>query len=95
MRTYIEIVHVGPKNLEYWRDSDSQYAGVARRILALDKRRVHYVPDELDEDLPNVPKNTPIRVGGAFWEMCVHWRVEILERNGFTNVKPDRRLSIS
>jgi len=92
-KTYFEIVHVAPRELECWRDQGSSYAQVSRRILELDQRTVHYMPGELDENLPNIPNDTPIRVGGAFWDICVRIRSEILKRRGFTNVQRVRNLS--
>ena len=96
VREYIEIVHVFPYegSFNHWMGLGRHNDLVASRIEELHKKgKNNYVFWRLDESLPNVPKNTLIRVGGGDWKICVKARVENLKKAGYTNVKRDKFIS--
>lgn len=95
---YIEIIHVNPLILrnERKKSNNPKRKATIDRILKLcETTPVHYHMDEHSKEFPDIPKNTPIRLGGGMWEWCVKWRADALEKNGYTNVTPDRLISIS
>lgn len=96
MKEYIEIVHAPPRLLNVLKKGGSKLKTIANRILELEKSvEVHYISGNLYKDIPNIPLNNPIRVGGLLYEVCVQVRINYLKRAGFTNVFPDRQISFS
>ena len=94
---YIEIVHLHPDL--YFNDPkvDSVDLDTARRIKELEESvGVNYNFGSLDLDnLPNIPFDTPIRIGGGLWEICVQERARNLKKAGYCKVRVDKSISIS
>lgn len=94
-QAYIEIVHVKDQ-LDALKNLGGKDAVVVQRIEDLDKSRgVHYFEGALDENIPDLPKDTLIAVGGGDWDICVQGRVKQLRKAGFTNVRPIKLISFA
>lgn len=96
MKEYIEIVHAEREFLERVKKFD-KFNEIAERILGLEKSvGVHYFSEvDLSKNIPNLPKDTEIRVGGALLEICVRNRVFWLKQNGYKNAVADKDISFS
>jgi hypothetical protein len=93
-KEYIEIVHV-EGILDLYRQQGPLQRAIADRISELERTiGVTYENGDLRSD-PFLPKDTPIRVGGGIWNMCVNTRARNLRNLGYTNVKADRQISFS
>jgi hypothetical protein len=93
---YIEIVHKSPENLALCRDLGHIHKRIVDKIFNLEKTvGVHYYHGSLDDNFPDVPKDTPIRLGGGMWEWCVQSRARYLRENGYQRVIPDKSISVS
>jgi len=90
---YVEIVHV-----KILIDSIRKYGRsqelIAKRIEDLESTvGITHIDGLLNENIPDLPIDTPIRVGGAYLEVCVKTRAKILRQAGYTNVVADRSIS--
>jgi len=93
---YIEIVHMGPDDIERLARCGPKRKAIAERISQLAiTPGVHYLLSDYWKDIPDLPKDTPIRLGGAMWDICVHGRAIELKIAGYTNVTPDRKISLA
>ena len=97
MEEYIEIVHIKPSLCLSSPFFDEEDQLTAKRILNLENSaNVNYNHGSLKSDnLPDVPLDTPIRIGGRDWDICVRTRVENLRDAGYINVRRDRSISFS
>jgi hypothetical protein len=92
---YVEIVHTSPVTLDSYRKEGPLQKAIADRISKLEKTiGVTYEMGDLDSD-PFLPKDTPMRIGGGLWEICVYIRTENLKKLGYENVMADRRISFA
>ena len=92
---YVEIVHV-EYSLDAFREQGPRQKAIADRISQIENTiGVKYIEGSLDSEIPYLPKDTPIRVGGAMWNMCVQWRVEELKKAGYQKVRADRTISFA
>ena len=95
IKEYIEIVHVIPP-LDHWKGFGKHNELIAERIEKLHKeKRNNYVLGSLKENLPPVPKDTLIKVGGGDWDICIPERIRILRKLGYTNIQADKSISFS
>jgi hypothetical protein len=96
LQEHIEIVHTGSGTLDLYKKQGPRQKAIADRISELERTiGVTYIMGFLNDEIPDLPKDTPIRVGGGMWDMCVQWRVEYLRKAGYTNVRPDKQISFS
>ena len=92
----IEIVHIYPDLIKAYREYGDKQKEIAERIFELDNSTgVRYISGGLEKNFPDVPKDTLIIVGGAIWEICVQYRVEKLNKAGYSNVIADREIAFS
>lgn len=94
---YIEIVHTDDALLELFQlRGDGVEARKARQIQGLAKMGVaHFLMDDLGKNIPDIPKDKTIVVGGGDLEMCVQWRVKELRKAGFKDVRAVEYISFS
>lgn len=91
---YVEIVHMSREMVDEFAKFPQ-----AKRIQKLDDNNkvvVHYLDSNVrvDENFPDIPKDTPIRLGGTMWEICVIGREFHLKSAGYTDVKALRSYSL-
>jgi hypothetical protein len=91
---YTEIVHC-EFLIEALKKEGPKQRRAAERIEKLVQSNVNYVNGSLSADFPPVPFDTPIQVGGGDWDICVPERVRQLRKAGYTNVIPNRSISVS
>jgi hypothetical protein len=90
-KEYVELVHLDPRTL-----FNRRFREISERVSELDRTiGVHHLSGDLNKNFPPVSKCTPIRLGGAFWEECIHRRAKELRREGYRKVMPDRSISVS
>jgi hypothetical protein len=92
---YMEIVHVTEEELKEGVRY-TNYKPIIDRIRHLEKKfGIHFVPDRLEGNLPDVPRDTTILVGGTLWgkKWCIQRRVDILQGLGYRNARACRSLS--
>ena len=95
---YIEIIHTSQNELEGFKKKDPARLGrIVDRIFTLEETiKTTYVMGKLNSDIPrSLPKGTRIRVGGAYWRLCVKDRVDYLKKAGYKNAYADRSISFS
>jgi hypothetical protein len=105
---YIEIVHTSHRSVEVgWLNfNNPNIDSSAKTILQIEKlgyQVVYYEEGDPSSNLPDVPKDTPIVLGGGILILgndeatngCVNLRVKAYRQAGFQNVRADRRLSIT
>jgi hypothetical protein len=93
---YVELVHMSLRDLSIYAKGSPRFRDLVvcvKKLFSIGE--VHYVEGELDADLPQVPKDTPIRVGGSVLEFCVKNRAKVLRDSGYENVTIDRDISLS
>jgi hypothetical protein len=95
---YVEIIHLNPKLQEItigYKGCGEAEKEIIRRIRSIEKERTHYIDRSIRGNFPKIPKNTPIRIGGAMWEEGVQLRARLLIRAGYEKVTADRSISLS
>ncbi len=99
MSEYVEIVHFHQALQKVCvREGNDLEKAVAERIMNLEKTaKINYINSRFEDGwpLPEIPLDTPIRIGGQIWEEGVKIREKILKSKGYTNVTADRSISIS
>jgi hypothetical protein len=93
-KEYVEIVHQSAEELLEYTGYQPQKYAIAQRILSLPEPH-YFLKGNFSDDLPNIPKDTPIRIGGDTWKWCVRLRAEALRKAGYTDVTEDRSISIA
>jgi len=94
---YIEIydypMEMGLEELD--RDDDA-FGKVARNILSLGIDRVHFEnrPGGYPKYLPDISKDRPVCLGGAWGEQCVMKRYEAYGEAGFADVRVVPELTV-
>ncbi len=93
--SYVEIVHIKDE-MDAFKNLGGEYATIVQKIEVLDESKgVHYFEGRLDKNIPDLPKDTLIAIGGGDWDTCVRERVRQLRKAGFTNVRPIKPISFA
>jgi len=93
---YIEIVHYKIEDFLKQRLFGFGHRTVLRNIIELERTTgLHFYYGKLDDNFPEVPKDTPIRLGGGVLEWCIKGRADYLRIAGYKDVKVDRSISLS
>jgi hypothetical protein len=93
---YVEIVHIPQEDLTDLANCGPEHKAIAERLsLLYETGKGNLLTGYLDKNFPTVPKDTKIRIGGGVWELCIRNRAIHLKDAGYTDVVPDRSISIS
>ena len=96
---YVEIVHAAYDSLDSFSLESNSARIKAQRIKQLyDEGKGHFYGDmsfTKPINLPKIPLDTPIRLGGYSYDVCVLMRKEAYECAGFTQVSADENISFT
>jgi hypothetical protein len=95
-KEYVEIVHTDMNFLSLFEGASQGLDEKIARVRQLEETAdVHHIDGKLNENFPDIPFDTPIRVGGGLWELCVQDRLGYLRSEGYRNVIADPSISFS